>query len=248
MPSRPLLGLATQTLEAIPGKLPSCWVMAQPYVQALVSAGGVPWLIPLLEGDEATLRAIFDRLDGILLTGGVDIDPDCYGEQRHDLCDRSDPPRDWTEMTLIRWAVADRKPVLGICRGIQAINVACGGSLYQDVAAQYPGAIKHDYFSTNGCPRDYLAHDVRVESESRLAQLLGTDHCRVNSMHHQGIKQLAPGLTATAFAPDGLIEGVEMSDRFVVGVQWHPEELTDSHEPMRRLFAGFVAAAGASTS
>jgi len=244
MSSRPVIGLATQTLEASPGKPPTCWVMGQCYVRVLVSCGAVPWLIPLLESDEATLRAIYDSLDGVLLTGGVDIDPGCYGEQRQDLCDRSDPPRDWTEMTLIRWALADRKPLLGICRGIQAINVACGGSLYQDITAQYPRAIKHDYFSTSdtGHTRDYLAHGVRVEPGSHLARLLGTDHCQVNSMHHQGIKQLAPGLTATAFAPDGLIEGVEMSDRFIVGVQWHPEEMTDCHDPMRRLFAGFIAA------
>lgn len=242
--SRPVIGIATQTLEALPGKLPSSWVMGQRYVEPLVSCGALPWLIPLLP-DEATLRAIYTHLSGILLAGGVDIDPSCYGEARCDLCDRSDPLRDWTELNLIRWAMADGKPVLGICRGIQAINVACGGTLYQDITAQFTRAIKHDYFSTSpsGYSRDNLAHRIEVVPDSRLARLLGTNHCPVNSMHHQGIKQLAPGLTATAFAPDGLIEGIEMADRFVVGVQWHPEELVEQHVPMRRLFEGFVTAA-----
>jgi len=246
MSSRPVIGVATQTLEAIPGKLPSCWVMGQRYVRVLTSCGAVPWVIPLLQDDEATLRAIYDRLDGVFLTGGVDVDPSRYGEERHPLCDHTDPPRDWTELTLIRWALGDGKPFFGVCRGIQALNVACGGSLYQDVPSQYPDAIKHDCFpSANGFTRDYLAHPVRIESASRLSRLLGTECCTVNSMHHQGIKKLAPGLTATAFAPDGLIEGVEAMDkRFVLGVQWHPEELADDPAaPMRRLFTDFVSAA-----
>jgi putative glutamine amidotransferase len=240
-----VIGIATQTLEAIPGKLPLCWIMGQRYVRSLTDCGAVPWLIPLLPGDEGTLREIYDRLDGLLLTGGVDIDPSQYGEPRHEQCDRSDPDRDWTEMTLIRWALCDGRPILGVCRGIQALNVACGGSLYQHVPEQHPSAIKHDYFpAAPDYRRDYLAHAVRVRPDSHLAHLLGSEQVQVNSMHHQGIKQLAPGLAATAFAPDGLIEGIEALDRpFVIGVQWHPEELADRHPPHRRLFASFVDAA-----
>jgi putative glutamine amidotransferase len=239
-----VIGIATQTLEAIPGKLPLCWVMGQRYVCALTAAGAVPWLVPLLPDDEATLRAVYERLDGVFLTGGVDVDPASYGEPRHQLCDRTDPARDATELALIRWAVADGKPVLGVCRGVQALNVACGGSLYQDVATQRPHAIKHDYFpAADRYPRDYLAHPVRVEPGSRLAAVLGTEQVQVNSMHHQGIKALAAGLRATAHAPDGLIEGVEKPGAgFVVGVQWHPEELAERHAPHRRLFAAFVDA------
>ena len=245
MAQRPTIGLATQTLEAVPGKLPLCWIMGQRYVRVLTGAGALPWLIPLLRDDPATLRAIYDRLDGLLLTGGVDIDPANYGEQRHELCDRSDPDRDWAELTLIRWAVADGKPVLGVCRGIQAINVACGGSLYQHVADEHPAPIKHDYFPTaTAYSRDYLAHPVRVRGGSRLRRLLDAEHIAVNSMHHQGIKRLAEGLTPTAFAPDGLIEGVEGADGvYLVGVQWHPEELAEAQPPMRRLFTDFVEAA-----
>src|SRR5262245_51100518 len=221
--------------------------MGQRYVRVLATAGAVPWLIPLLQGDEVTLRATYEALDAIFLTGGVDVDPATYGEQRHELCDQSDPARDWAEISLIRWALADHKPVLGVCRGIQVINVACGGSLYQHLGEQLRDGIKHDYFpSPNQYSRDYLAHPVNVAKDTRLGRLLGEASVAVNSMHHQGIKRLAPGLRPSAFAPDGLIEGVESSNgAYLVAVQWHPEELAEAHAPHRRLFTDFIAAAGA---
>jgi putative glutamine amidotransferase len=242
---RPVIGIASQTLEAIPGQLPKTWIMGQRYVHVLTAAGGLPWIIPLLTGDEDTLASIYAHLDGILLTGGVDVDPSCYREDRHPLCGKTDPPRDWTETRLVRWAMRDHKPVLGVCRGIQVINVAAGGSLYQDVQAQVRGAIRHDYFPTNGdCTRDQLVHTVRVEPRSRLRNILGTEEVQVNSMHHQAVKELAPGLVPSAFAPDGVIEGLESGNgQYLIGVQWHPEELADTMAPMRQLFASFLAAA-----
>jgi putative glutamine amidotransferase len=245
-----VIGIATQTLEAVPGKLPRCWVMGQRYVRSLTSVGATPWLIPSFEEEEECLRAIYDKTDGIFLTGGVDVDPAHYGEQRHELCERSDSARDWTELHLIRWALADKKPILGVCRGLQVINVACGGSLYQHLADQHPHAIKHDFFpSAPDFSRDFLAHGVRVEAGTRLNEILGAGQCEVNSMHHQGIKRLAPGLRATAFASDGLIEGVESANgTYLVGVQWHPEELAESMGPMRRLFADFIEAADSNRS
>jgi putative glutamine amidotransferase len=248
MIARPLIGVVMQCLEAVPGKLPACWIMGQRYVRTLTDAGAVPLLVPPLRGDADTLRALYERLDGLFCTGGVDIDPAHYGEERHACCDRGDSDRDWTELTLIRWALADGKPFFGVCRGIQALNVALGGSLYQHVPEQLPHALKHDYFPSadpaGPYTREYLAHPVRVEAGSRLARMLGETDLPVNSMHHQGIKRLAPGLTATARAPDGLIEGVERPNgSFCVGVQWHPEELAASQPPMRRLFTEFVAAA-----
>ncbi len=243
---RPIVGIAAQTQEAIPGRLPSCWVMGQTYVRVLVSAGAVPWLIPPLPDDESTLQLMYERLDAVFLTGGVDVDPAAYGEERHEMCDRSDPARDWTEVRLVRWALADGKPVLGVCRGIQLINVACGGSLYQHLPDQNPHAIKHDCFPTaTQFTRDHLAHPIRVDPSSRLGRLLGASEVQVNSMHHQGIKQLADGLRPCAHAPDGLIEGVEGTDgHYLIGVQWHPEELVATHPSMRRLFTDFVEAAG----
>jgi putative glutamine amidotransferase len=241
VPHRPIIGLATQTLEAS-GELPRCWVMGQRYVHALTTVGAVPWLIPLLDNDLEALRAIYDRLDGLFLTGGVDVDPSHYGEAKESFCGRTDPTRDAVELQLIRWALADYKPLLGVCRGIQVLNVACGGTLYQDVAAQLSSAIKHDYFPQQGnYTRDYVVHNVSIKSESRLARCSGIERSQVNSMHHQGIKTLGRGLVASAHAPDGLIEGIEGTNgQYLVGVQWHPEELSDTEPSMRRLFESFV--------
>jgi len=221
--------------------------MSQRYVRVLSSLGALPWLIPLLPDDQPTLRAVYDRLDGLFLTGGVDVDPACYGEAKQPQCGHTDADRDAVELLLVRWAVADGKPILAVCRGFQVLNVALGGTLYQDVAHDCPETIKHDYFPTaDGDPtRDYVAHDVRVDPGTRLGLYLGAGAVPVNSMHHQGIKRLAPGLLASAWAPDGLIEGVEGTNgHYLVGVQWHPEELTGM-DGMRRLFTEFLAAAGA---
>jgi putative glutamine amidotransferase len=244
MNKRPIIGIPMQTLEAIPDELPRCWVMSQRYVYVLVSVRAVPWIIPLLD-DEATLRSIYDHLDGVFLPGGVDMDPATYGEERVPGSGRVDPERDRTELTLVRWAAAERKPVLGVCRGVQVMNVAFGGTLYQDIAAQRDGSIKHDYFPTGGrYTRDQLVHDVRVVEGTQLAAALGATQLAVNSMHHQGIKELAPGLVVSALAPDGLIEGVEAaSGQYLIGVQWHPESLVDADPRMRRLFATFIEAA-----
>jgi putative glutamine amidotransferase len=243
---RPVIGIATQTQEPAFGRAPRAWIMVQKYVRVLAACGALPWLIPLIPGDEETLRSVYDRLDGVFLTGGVDIDPAQYGEaEQRPLCDNPDPERDWTEMLLLRWTLADHKPLLGVCRGLQAINVAAGGTLYQDVRLQHPNAIKHDYFSVSGTyPRDLLTHEVHVCADARLRSILGKETVAVNSMHHQAIRRLAPGLVPTAHAPDGLIEGVEGSNgQFLVGVQWHPEELTEKDPVHRRLFAAFLVAA-----
>jgi putative glutamine amidotransferase len=249
MTERPVIGVTTQTLHAIdgiPAALPESWVMNQRYIAAATSVGGLPWMVPLLEDDEPTLRGVYECLDGILLPGGVDMDPATFGEPRHPRLGSVDSARDHVELTLTRWAVEDRKPLLGLCRGIQVINVALGGTLYQDIADQVPAAIKHDYFPTAGFPRTHLAHEVSVATGTRLGSVMERSTFLVNSMHHQGIKTLAPELVPAATAPDGLIEAVEASsDHFMVGVQWHPEvfELTDPHT--HQLFLEFVAAARA---
>jgi putative glutamine amidotransferase len=246
-PRRPLIGVTTQTLhaiEGIPDALPQSVVMNQRYYVAATMAGAAPVLIPLLDDDPETLRAIYDRLDGLLIPGGVDMDPENFGEERHPKLGRLDPARDRVELTLTRWAAQDGMPVLGLCRGLQVINVALGGTLWQDLESQYPDAIKHDYYPTYGFERDHLAHEVALERTSRLRHLMELDRIPVNSMHHQGIKQLAPALVASATAPDGLIEAAESANgQFLLGVQWHPEvfELSDPHT--RHVFRAFVEAA-----
>lgn len=245
MPRRPVIGIATQTLPAVPGERQACWLMGRSYIEELRKVGGVPWLIPLIPHDHDTLGEIFDRLDGVFVTGGVDVDPSRYGESKTPLCGAIDPDRDAVEIALLRHAIDRGLPVLAICRGLQILNVAFGGTLYQDVAAQVPAALRHDFFPTPEQPsRKYLAHDVAVKAGSRLGHILGDAVVPVNSMHHQAVKDLAPMLAATAHAPDGIVEGVEgTGSQFLVGVQWHPEELTETSPGMARLFSSFATAA-----
>ena len=245
MESRALVGVPTQTLQAIddiPDGLPHSWVMSRRYFTALARAGIVPVMVPLLDDDEATLRALYDRVDGVFLAGGVDVEPARYGEAAHPLCGRTDPARDTVELLLTRWALAEGKPLLGVCRGIQLLNVATGGALWQDCSLR-PGSIKHDCFPTEGFARDFLAHDVTLAPGSRLRRAFQADTVPVNSMHHQGIRTLGRGLSATAAAPDGLVEAVETEgDAFVVAVQWHPEALVDGGAGTLALFRAFADA------
>lgn len=247
MTPRPLIGVPTQTLQAIDGipeGLPHSWVMNHRYFSALTFAGAAPVMIPLLANEKDALRSTYDRLDGVFLAGGVDVDPASYREDKLDVCGRTDPDRDRVELLLAKWAIEDGKPLLGVCRGLQLINVACGGTLLQDVEHDNPRGMKHDYFPTQGYARDYLAHDVDLVPDTETARIFMAERIQVNSMHHQGIKSLGDGLIVSVKAPDGLVEGIEGAfDGFVIGVQWHPEMLIETDEGTRRLFAFFVDAA-----
>jgi putative glutamine amidotransferase len=222
----------------------------EPYLVGVREAGGLPLPItPAHEGE--SLRELYALLDGLLLTGGEDVDPKHYGEATIPGANvETVPERDGMELRLLQWARADGLPVFAICRGIQVLNVALGGSLYQDLPSARPGAIGHDQAKlAPPRPRTEASHAVTVLPGSFLGDLLGTGELRVNSMHHQGLKALAPSLRAVAHAPDGLVEAVEPMDPrapgFLLGVQWHPEELARGGDPAsRRLFEAFVAAAG----
>jgi putative glutamine amidotransferase len=210
------------------------------YVRSVADAGGLPVLVPLLE-DEKLLRALYERLDGLLLPGGGDIDPMLYGETARPECgvEGVDPLRDRVELALARWALGEERPILGICRGQQTLNVAAGGTLYQDVGHQVHNAWRHQFLGE----RDNLVHPIVVAPDTRLARVLGTTELRVNSIHHQAVARLGPGLRDVAHAPDGVIEGLEHQGHpFALAVQFHPEELTPVHEPSARLFDAFVAA------
>src|ERR1700722_19343982 len=222
MPRRPVIGIATQTLAAVPGERPACWVMGRSYIEELRKVGAIPWIIPLVPHDTETLQNIFDRLDGVFITGGVDVDPSHYGESKLPLCGDTDPDRDAVEMALLRHALNRNLPILAVCRGIQILNVTCGGTLYQDVRSQVPTALKHDHFPTAEKPsRKFLAHEISVRPRSRLGGILGDEVVPVNSMHHQAIKDLAPNLAPTAYATDGIIEAVESVDGgYLIAVQW----------------------------
>ena len=251
----PTIGITCLDDQPTQDQHPPRFGQSQAYVHAVTRAGAASLLIPPLpvlspvEGtDKTLLRTLYERLDGLLLSGGEDVDPAYYGEPRHEKCGPVSPDRDEAELTLVRWAMDDEKPLLAICRGIQVLNVALGGSLYQDIRAQVRGADKHDW--RPGYPRNRLSHTAIVAPQTRLAHILGplNSPCPlywVNSLHHQAIKDVAPGLTVAARAPDNVIEAVEAEGHpFAIGVQWHPEELAAISRDVRsqRIFDALVEA------
>jgi putative glutamine amidotransferase len=244
---RPLIGIPSASFE--PPSTPG-WPLYRyggNYIHALADAGGAPIAIPL-DLPEDALRAIFVRLDGLCLAGGDDVDPEFYSEERHPRLGRIDPARDATELTLARWALVAGLPILGICRGIQLLNVAAGGNLYQDVAAQVPGALRHDYHLVDSA-WERPTQSVRLAEGSRLAQVFDSCELRTNTFHHQAVRQTAPGFTPVAWAEDGIVEGIEAQEQpFALAVQWHPEGMYDTDARSRRLFTAFIeASAGAKT-
>lgn len=235
----PLIGVTTSI--SFGGENPERAYVNSTYLLAIQEAGGVPVPLPPQLGDGA-LEELSSRLDGLLLTGGGDLDPKTFGESPHPTVYDVAPARDRLEMDLVRRCISEGRPILAICRGIQLLNVALGGSLYQDVASDPGTEIKHQQTG----PRDKLTHLVKVMSGSFLARVLGEDELRVNSMHHQAVKALGKNMVAVAHAPDQIIEGIELTDagpdRFVLGVQWHPEELVSTDSAARNLFSAFVSA------
>lgn len=211
------------------------------YPAALAASGALPVIIPLNLAEDA-LADLFARLDGLCLAGGVDVDPAHYGEARHPRLDKVDAPRDAIELTLARWALDADLPLFGICRGVQLLNVAAGGSLYQDLVAQMPGVQKH-HFDHADSPWERPVHAVRIAQGTHLAALLGSGEVMTNSFHHQAVKEVAAGFMPTAWTADGVVEGIEAADhRFALGVQWHPEGMFATDPLARELFAAFVAA------
>lgn len=207
-------------------------MMNQAYIEAVQAAGGAPLLVPLGK----VTQGLFEWVDGLLLPGGEDVDPTRYGATPHPTS-QWDPLLDDLEFQLLDMARAGQVPILGICRGLQVINVALGGTLYQDLPSQRPSQLEHPRHG----PRDRLVHELRVDRESQLGGVLNGDRFMVNSLHHQGIDRLGRGLVASARSEDGLIEGIEtVSGPFLIGVQFHPEELAPGYEFARRLFTAFV--------
>jgi putative glutamine amidotransferase len=207
------------------------------YVRALQGAGLVPVIVPPSFGLEEA-RAIVGGVAGIVLTGGEDVDATHYGAAPHPAAQHPHRGRDGTELALVAAAKAERRPLLAICRGLQLLNVALGGTLVQDLDSERPGSMQH----ARDEARTRRVHGLSVVAGSRLAEALGVTSLDVNSMHHQAIDRIAPMLRATAHAPDGVIEGAETSgDWWVLAAQWHPEELVGDALPWdRNLFAAFA--------
>jgi putative glutamine amidotransferase len=214
----------------MPDQGPPAYALRRNYVDALVAAGGVPLIIPPL-ADEHMLMALYERADALLLSGGEDIEPARYGEPPHAGLQQVSPARDAAELLLTRRALDEGKPLLGICRGIQVLNVVCGGTLYQDIPTLLPSTIDHN--ASKQHPHwSLLAHDLHLEPDSQLAELLGTASLPTNSLHHQAVKDIGAGLRVVGRAPDGIIEALEgTGSSFVLGVQCHPEVLRAVVEP-----------------
>lgn len=237
---RPLVGYPTRSGITGIGYTSPRFANNESYARAIADHGGVPLMIPSV-GDEEVIGAVYDLIDGLLLTGGPDVDPARYGAERHPKTDAGDAAMEHAEVYLAQRALQDELPIFAICRGIQALNVVGGGTLYQDVTDEFDTPIMHP---SDAHGRSYLAHAVSIDASSRLARALCTAEIEVNSLHHQAVRELAPGFVVTAQAPDGLIEAIEHPERpFVVGVQWHPEELYRADETWSRLFRAFITAA-----
>jgi len=211
------------------------------YIRAIVDAGGAPFLIPL-DVDENALRTLYNIADGILLTGGGDINPVRYGQEMHPATADIQEDRDRVEIALAQWAAVDDKPLFGICRGFQVMAVAAGGELCQDIASGIEQAGQHD-FHRNGDnrSRNYLAHLVQIDEDSRPARYMKTAHLKVNSLHHQSVKTLPAPYQIVGRADDNIPEVIDLPTHpFFCGVQWHPEELVsdDPHAPA--VFAAFI--------
>lgn len=212
------------------------------YAAAIEAAGAIPLILPIISS-RSQCKAVLDRLDGLLLTGsGPDIDPRRYGERKRFGFKVMSPERTDSEFTLVAESRDRDLPVLGICGGMQLMNVAMGGTLVQDISEQIAGSLPHQATT----PPTQVCHPVTVKPASRLRQILGKASVKVNSSHHQAVKAVPRTLEVSAVAPDGVIEALEDGTRrFFIGVQWHPEFLYPRHAPHRALFEALVAAAGA---
>ena len=234
---KPIIGITTNNSKNSYGQ-PTV-LLQHSYVRAVMQAGGVPVLIPSSVAEEGW-DALYSRLDGILFSGGGDISLDFSPGDPHPRIDDVDLVRDSVELKMVQAAASDGKPFLGICRGCQVVNVALGGTLYTHIPDQLPGALDHSY---PGNMRTVLVHEVKLEEGTRIAEIFGEPIIKVNSLHHQGLKDIAPSLRVAGCAPDGLVEAIELPEHpFGLAVQWHPEWLTDQAWT-RNLFKKFVEAA-----
>lgn len=233
LPGRPLIGITTRLNVA-----ENTFYLRRYYADAIAAAGGAPIYIPLIP-DREYLSTVTEKLNGLVLSGSnSDVDPVRYGEEPHQQLGSVVTERDKTDLMLLAIAEKRRMPVLGICFGAQSLNVSRGGSLIQDIIAQVPDALKHD----QGVPYTRPSHQIRIEPDSVLAQLAGGDVARVNSSHHQAIKEVGRDLRAIAWAKDGVIEAIvdPRPDRFVLGVQWHPEMGWERDRLSQAIFARFI--------
>lgn len=235
--NRPIIGIPCARLARGNGR--TLHYIANTYIDALIAVGAVPLLIPATD-DEATLLSAYGLVDGLLLSGGADINPAYYSEEI-DGSEDIDDTRDIAELKLTRWALEEDQPIFGICRGHQLLNVALGGSLFQDIPSDLPQTNQDHQESAHRQQRDYLAHPVQLVPGSKLAAIMATTELEVNTLHHQSVKQPGQGLRVVGTSPDGVVEALESPEhRYVLSVQWHPEELWRTQTAAQNLFSAFI--------
>lgn len=230
------------------GVTPSCdetqILLQRTYVDAIQQSGGLPMILPFTDESEDIVRCV-QAIDGLLLTGGADVDPAYYEEEPLPALGRVSPQRDRLEIALTVEAMRQHKPILAICRGAQVLNVAMGGSLYQDIPSQCNTSGRVLLQHRQAAPKDHPSHQVKVMKGTLLERIAGTTVIKTNSFHHQSIKVVAPGFDISAATSDAIVEAIEHMDHaFVLGVQWHPEGTFAVDSVSRELFRQFVAACG----
>lgn len=212
--------------------------VGQDYVQAISQAGGVPIILPVINSEDAISKYV-ELIDGLVLSGGYDVHPHFYGEEPHPLLDASYPDRDDFEIKLTHLTQQVRKPILGICRGLQILNVAFGGTLYQDLTLHSSDTLQHN----QKVRIDHPIHTVKLEEGTILREIMNQSSIGTNSLHHQSIRLLANGFIVNARTTDGIIEGIEkMDESFILAIQWHPELMYERDEKMFQLFHAFIRA------
>lgn len=208
------------------------------YVNSIVNNGGIPYILPIVE-DKAAIKEQVANIDALLLTGGYDVDPYYYGEEPNMKLGEIMPRRDEFELKLLKEAIERNIPILGICRGLQLMNIYHGGSLYQDLSLNKDIVIKHDQVNTP----NILTHGINIDEDTKLFEILKVKNMRVNSFHHQVINKLGDGFRVSAQSNDGVIEAIEHEDyNFMVGLQFHPEMLHKDYEIMNEIFKCFIRA------
>ena len=222
MGQKPVIGITT-------GFSNQMYTLRYTCVESVRQAGGIPFILPFVTTVEEA-KEFLERVDGLLLSGGADVDPAHYGEEPERALGSVDPDRDLAELLYIEAAKQSGMPMLGICRGSQILNVAFGGSLYQDIGSAVRGSIKHGQSQ----PGKFPSHSITIDKSSRLYQLIGQEQVKVNSFHHQAVKDIAPGFKVTATAPDGVVEGYEGFPQYnVLAIQFHPEYfVADNKDPL----------------
>lgn len=233
---RPVIGVVCSKMYLPNNNLDQYFYVGSGYVDGIARVGGIPLIMPLLGIQEPPFQAMMEAVDGIILTGGEDPAPHLYGEEPLQRLGEVEYERDLTELAIIKLALEQKKPMLGICRGMQIMNVACGGTLIQDIPSQVPGAFQHAQKGS----RQYGAHKVQLQP-GMVAEALGTTEILVNTSHHQSVKDVAPGFKITGVAADGVVEAIESLDGLHIGLQWHPERMWGHDSTMLKIAEAFVA-------